>query len=100
MKKVTVKTLSGKVIVSKETADPKTFVASGILDGEWGNPNELTIEIDDISKDVESKEERMRAKRLSLVRDYSSLIPKRKERLRAAIDKYILTHCSVDVEDV
>ena len=100
MKKVTIKTVSGQIICSQDTADPKAFVAGGILDGTWGNPNEITIDIEDISKSVGDKEERMKTKRIALARDYSALPPARKERLRAAIDKHILMQMCVDVENV
>jgi len=100
MKKVTVKTLSGQIICSESTLDAKSFVASGILDGKWGNPNEITIDVIDITKDAEDKESRMKNKRMGLVRDYSALNPKRKERLRMAIDKFMLANFPVDVGDV
>jgi hypothetical protein len=100
MKRVTIKTSSGKIICSEETTDHKAFVASGILDGRWGNPQDILITVDDVTKDKESLESRMKTKREGLIKDYSALIPRRKERLRMAIDKFILLHFPVDVEDV
>jgi hypothetical protein len=100
MKRVTIKTASGKIICSEDTTDPKAFIAGGILDGKWGNPQDILISVDDVTKDKESLESQMKTKRDGLIKDYSALIPRRKERLRMAIDKFILTHFPVDVEEV
>lgn len=128
MKKVLVKSLAGNLLDTFQDEDVMEWITKGIHSNRWGLPErqkklsecskyelsnvikivppsevivgaEYVFEIIDIQSEALEKQ-KMRQKRLDLVRDWDALVPQRKERLIKRIMCHVLESNDVEVSDI